>query len=83
MALNTGDNGRMQKRKPEQARKRLASDGWNRDIKTMPTKGRFEVLRVYPDVFLHLPGESYVIEPQSGRMFVPAAWRPARRGSNQ
>lgn len=50
---------------------------WNTDISAMPAEGHFEVLREYREVYRCMPDEKYVIEPSSGRMFVPFAWRPA------
>jgi hypothetical protein len=78
----------MQKRKAGQPHKgwksaarkaRLPAGGWNTDLEAMPVDGHFEVLRVYPDVFRHSHASHHVIEPMKGRMFVPTAWRPARR----
>jgi hypothetical protein len=79
----------MQKRKPGQPHKgwkssadkakhrhRGALVGWNFKLATMPTEGSFEVLRVYDEVFRHMPGDTTVIEPYHGRMFTPVAWRP-------
>lgn len=51
---------------------------WNTDITSMPTEGRFEVLRVYEEAYRHQPDKTVVIEPRHGRMFTPFAWRPAR-----
>ena len=70
----------MKKRKriPVKRLKRGTLTGWNANIEAMPDEGHFEVLRVYPEVFRHMKNERYVIEPMSGRMFVPMAWRPAR-----
>lgn len=60
----------------------LSSD-WNFDLSAMPKKGHFEVLRVYPEVFRHMPEEIYVIVPATGRMFVPSAWRHAHDDDGQ
>lgn len=51
--------------------------GWNHNIDSMPTEGRFEALAAHAEVFRHLPNEVWVIIPKNGRMFVPYAWRPA------
>jgi hypothetical protein len=53
------------------------SSDWCLDLTTMPNEGHFEVLRVYREVFRHLPTKSYVIESRTGRMFIPIAWRSA------
>lgn len=53
---------------------------WNFDLSAMPTDGRFEVLRLYDEVFRHMPDQHDVIEPRHGRMFVPFAWRPCADG---
>lgn len=63
------------------ARKRLLADGWNTDLSAMPAQGRFQVLRIYGEVYRHMPDSAYVIEPMHGRMFVPQAWRPARKST--
>lgn len=51
---------------------------WNFKLGTMPTEGRFEVLRIYSKVFRHVRDEAWVIEPTHGQMFVPVAWRPIK-----
>ena len=48
---------------------------WNYDLSKMPTEGQFEVMRIRK-VFRHLPTSQDVIEPSTGRMYVPLAWRP-------
>jgi hypothetical protein len=47
---------------------------WNHNMDEMPKAGSFEVMRIYPAVYRHM--ESFdVIEPGTGRMFRPVAWR--------
>lgn len=65
------------KRTPRRRRDRLNAPSWNTDLTKMPITGHFEVLRVYGEVFRHMPDQLYVIEPMKGTMFVPTAWRPA------
>lgn len=48
---------------------------WRRNLTTMPKNGHFEVMRVR-EVFRHVPEKLFVIEPDTGRMYVPTAWRP-------
>lgn len=48
---------------------------WNFKLGEMPADGRFEVLRIYPEVYRNDPESLMVIEPRSGRMFRPIAWR--------
>ena len=77
-----GKTGQPRKRRKSAPRRpRLAPrwlTGWITNLSKMPTRGRFEVLRAYPEVFRHEPGKLLVVEPVTGRMFRPTAWRPAR-----
>lgn len=54
---------------------------WRTDLGEMPKAGRFEALRIY-EVFRHVPEETRVIHPQTGRMFTPVAWRARPTGRN-
>lgn len=52
---------------------------WNFKMNAMPDKGRFEVMRIYPEVYRSDPESLIVIEPTTGRMFRPIAWRKKGR----
>jgi hypothetical protein len=57
-----------------------AGDGWNTDLSQMPTAGAFDVLRINRDV--HRWSLDEVVDPTTGRIFGPTAWRPARISSS-
>lgn len=73
-------------KKPRHARlrktlaKKHAKDlrGWNFDLSQMPADGRFEALRLAPEVYRHDGDSNWVIDPVTGAMFIARAWRPAR-----
>jgi hypothetical protein len=51
------------------------TERWRTNLKKMPTRGLFEVLCIR-EVFRDTPTSEEVIEPKTGRMYVPRAWRP-------
>ena len=53
----------------------MVAQDWNDDIDQMPTEGEFQVLQV-KRVFRHEPNGLRVIDPITGRVFIPHAWRP-------
>jgi hypothetical protein len=61
----------------------LARDGWRTDLEDMPVNGRFEALQYRTEVFRHLHDSQWVIEPTTGRMFVPKAWRLSPSGEQK
>lgn len=55
---------------------------WRRSLRTMPAEGVFDVLVLVRGVFKHMPNhprDPWVIRADTGRMYVPIAWRPAAR----
>lgn len=52
---------------------------WNFKLETMPARGTFEVLRIYQEVARFDPEGAMVVDPVTGRMFRPIAWRTKTR----
>jgi predicted HAD superfamily Cof-like phosphohydrolase len=52
---------------------------WNFKLETMPARGSFEVLRIHSEVNRFDPDGQMVVEPRTGKMFRPVAWRRHKR----